>query len=119
MEVLEFIFKLLFGISILIAFFYCLNFIMSLISKFFDTTSTLNGNVVSSPQDYDWHINNMKIAKNFLFKSVDNFLTKIKDKKKIDIGEKIKLLTKLEELKNNNTISLDEYEDIKNKLLNQ
>lgn len=39
---------------------------MSVISKGFGTTSTLNGKVVSSPDDYEWHIQNIKDARKFL-----------------------------------------------------
>jgi hypothetical protein len=118
MEVIEIIFKLAFGIGVLIVFFYILNFIMSLISKGFGTTSTLNGNVISSPDDYDWHIQNIKDAKKFITDNVKKYSTKVNSGKKIDLSEKILLLEKLEELKNNNTISIDEYNDLRNKLLN-
>lgn len=119
MEAIEFILKLVFGIGVLVVFFYILNFIMSLISKGFGTTSTLNGKVVSSPDDYEWHIQNMKDAKNFITANVKKYANKVNNEKKIDLGEKILLLEKLEELKNNNTVSIDEYNDLRNKLLNK
>lgn len=118
MEVIEFIFKLALGIGCLIVFGYVLNFIMSIISKAFGTTSTLNGNVVSTPDDYDWHIQNIKDAKKFITDNVKKYANKVNSGKKIDLSEKILLLEKLEELKNNNTISIDEYNDLRNKLLN-
>ena len=119
MEAIEFILKLAFGIGVLVVFFYILNFIMSLISKGFGTTSTLNGKVVSSPDDYEWHIQNIKDAKKFLSNNVNKYLNKLNNNDKIDIGEKIKLLEKLEELKNNDTISIDEYYEFRNKLMNK
>jgi hypothetical protein len=118
MEVIEFIFKLAIGIGCLAVFGYVLNFIMSIISKGFGTTSTLNGNVVSTPDDYDWHIQNIKDAKKFITDNVKKYANKVNSGKKIDLSEKILLLEKLEELKNNNTISNDEYNDLRNKLLN-
>jgi hypothetical protein len=118
MEAIEFIFKLALFIFGLISFGYILNFIMSIISKGFGTTSTLNGNVVSTPDDYDWHIQNIKDAKKFITDNVKKYANKVNSGKKIDSSEKILLLEKLEELKNNNTISIEEYNDLRNKLLN-
>lgn len=117
MEAIEFILKLAFGITVLVVFFYILNFIMSIISKGFGTTSTLNGNVVSSPDDYDWHIQNIKDAKKFITDNIKKYSNKVNSGKKIELNEKISLLEKLEELKNNNTISLDEYSELKSQIL--
>ena len=118
MEVIETILKLAFGIIVIIVWFYILNFIMSIISKAFGTTSTLNGNVVSTPDDYDWHIQNIKDAKKFITDNVKKYSKKVNSGKKIDLSEKILLLEKLEELKNNNTISIEEYKELRDKLLN-
>ncbi len=117
MEVIEFIFKLAFGIGCLAIFGYVLNFIMSIISKGFGTSATLHGKVVSTPDDFDWHIQNIKDAKKFITDNVKKYANKVNSGKKIDLSEKILLLEKLEELKNNNTISIEEYNDLRNKLL--
>lgn len=83
MEAIEFILKLVFGIGCLMIFGYVLNFIMSIISKGFGTTSTLHGKDVSTPDDYDWHIQNLKDAKNFITANVKKYANKAIVEKKL------------------------------------
>jgi len=118
MEAIEVIFKLVIGIGCLIIVSYVFNFLMSIISKGSGTTAVRHGRVISSPDDYDWHIQNIRDAKKFITDNVKKYANKVNSGKKIDLSEKILLLEKLEELKNNNSISIEEYNDLRNKLLN-
>ena len=118
MEVIEFILQFLGWIVCLIIIAYVFNFLMSIISKLTGTTAVRHGREVSSPDDYDWHIQNIKDAKKFITDMVKKYANKVNSRKKSNLNEKILLLEKLEELKNNNTISIDEYNDFRNELLN-
>jgi len=81
MEIIEFIFKLACGIIILLILKYLMSFITGGISKFFGTTSTLNGNIVATPDTLDENIRELKELKNKFISVVNKFKEKSKEKK--------------------------------------
>lgn len=119
MEIIEFIFKLAFGIIVLLIFGYIMSFITGGISKFFGTTSTLNGNIVATPDTSDENIRELKELKNKFISAVNKFKEKSKEKSEMHIREKIKLLTELEQLKKSNSISNSEYNTLREQIISK
>lgn len=119
MEIIEFIFKLAFGIIVLLIFGYIMSFITGGISKFFGTTSTLNGNIVATPDALDENIRELKELKNKFISAVNKFKEKSKEKSEMHIREKIKLLTELEQLKKSNSISNSEYNTLREQIISK
>jgi hypothetical protein len=119
MEIIEFIFKLAFGIIVLLIFGYIMSFITGGISKFFGTTSTLNGNIVATPDTLDENIRELKELKNKFISAVNKFKEKSKQKSEMHIREKIKLLTELEQLKKSDSISNTEYIELREQIISK
>lgn len=119
MEIIEFIFKLAFGIIVLLIFGYIMSFITGGISKFFGTTSTLNGNIVATPDTSDENIRELRELKNKFISAVNKFKEKSKEKSEMHIREKIKLLTELEQLKKSNSISNSEYNTLREQIISK
>lgn len=119
MEIIEFIFSLAFGIIILLILKYLMSFITGGISKFFGTTSTLNGNIVATPDTLDENIRELKELKNKFISGVNKFKEKSKEKSEMHIREKIKLLTELEQLKKSNSINNSEYNTLREQIISK
>lgn len=117
MEAIEFIFKLILGIGILFVLGYLMSFITGGISKFFGTTSTLNGNVVATPQTLDENIRELKEIKKKFISAYDKFKSKASDRNSMDVSEQIRLLSELEQLKNGNAITEAEYLSLREKII--
>ena len=117
MEAVETIFKLIIGICILLFFGYLMSFITGGISKFFGTTSTLNGRVVATPDTLDENIRELKELKSKFLSTLNKYKSKYHNPEKIDISEKIKLLKELDGIKEKNIINDSEYSELKRKIL--
>lgn len=119
MEVIKYIFSLAFGIIVLLILKYLMSYITGAISKFFGTTSTLNGNIVATPDTLDENIRELKEIKNKFVSGLNKFKEKSKEKSKMHIREKIKLLTELEQLKKSNSISNSEYNSLREQIISK
>lgn len=119
MEVIEYIFKLIIGIGILLVVGYLMSFITGGISKFFGTTSTLNGNVVATPETLDENIRELKELKNKFLSAYNRFKSKTSDKNSIFVSEQIRLLSELEQLKKSNAITEAEYTSLREKIISK
>jgi hypothetical protein len=119
MEAIEFIFKLILGIGILLVVGYLMSFITGAISKFFGTTSTLNGNVVATPDTLDENIRELKELKNKFISAYNKFKSKASGKNSMDVSEQIRLLSDLEQLKKSNAITETEYISIREKIISK
>lgn len=117
MEAIEYILSLAFGIGVLLVLGYLMSFITGGISKFFGTTSTLNGNIVATPDTLDENIRELKDLKHKFITSFERFKSKTKDKSQLDTSEQIRLLSELDKLKTSNAISEEEYLVLKSKIL--
>jgi hypothetical protein len=119
MEIIKFILSLAFGIIVLLIFKYIMSFITGSISKFFGTTSTLNGRIVATPDTLDENIKELKEFKNKFIAGVNKFKEKSKVKSDLHIREKIKLLVELEQLKKSNSISDLEYNTLREQIISK
>lgn len=119
MEAIEFIFKLILGIGILLVVGYLMSFITGAISKFFGTTSTMNGNVVATPDTLDENIRELKELKNKFVSAYSKFKSKTSDKNSMDVSEQIRLLSELEQLKKSNAITEAEYTSMREKIISK
>lgn len=119
MEAIEYIFKLIIGIGVLLVLGYLMSFITGGISKFFGTTSTLNGNVVATPDTLDENIRELKELKNKKISAYNKFKSKASDKNSMDVSEQIRLLSDLEQLKKSNAITESEYISIIEKIISK
>lgn len=116
MEIIKYIGCLIFGICVLLILGYLMSFITGGISKFFGTTSTLNGRVVATPDTFDDNIRELKELKNRFTTAYKNYKSKSKSDKS-DLSEKLKLLLELDRLRENNIINQEEYNQLKSKIL--
>ena len=116
MEIIGTIGKLIIGISVLLVFGYLMSFITGGISKFFGTTSTLNGRIVATPDTLDDNIRELKELRNKFATAYKNYTSKSKNNKS-DVAEKLKLLQDLEAIKNKNIINDEEYNELKSRIL--
>lgn len=119
MEVFEIILKLVIGIGILIVFGYLMSFVFGAISKLFGTTSTMHGNVVSTPDTLDENIRELKEVKDKFITSFKKYTSKFNEKHSININEQIRLLGELEKLKRSKAISDVEYFSLKEKIISK
>ena len=119
MEVIEYVFKLAIGIVVLLFLGYLMSFITGAISKFFGTTSTLNGRIVSTPDTFDDNLNDLKELKNKFVAAYDKFKSRGSRKNEIDISEQIRLLSELEQLRRKGVINDNEYFSMKEKIVSE
>jgi hypothetical protein len=117
MEAIEFVFKLILGIGILLIVGYFMSFITGGISKFFGTTTTLNGKIVATPDTLDQNIRELKDLRNKFLLSYNKYRSKIVEKQSINVSEQIRLLSDLEQLKKSNAITEEEYSSLKDKII--
>ena len=119
MEVIDTIGKIIGFIAVLVVIGYGFSFIMNSIAKAGNIRYTKRGRTIYSPSEFDSDIDQIKRAKAF-------FVDKIKESKKViarmtdekqTTSEKIRLLSELEELKNQKIVSDSEYQQIRSEIL--
>jgi|JI6StandDraft_1071083.scaffolds.fasta_scaffold397360_1 hypothetical protein len=109
---------LVIGGVILIAYLFSLFF--SYISKITGTTIAYRRNIVSTPDDFDSHVENIKKVNTSINNLQKNFLNKfakMMTQSQISLSDSFALLNELEELKTRNIITDSEYSKLKEKII--
>ena len=116
MEIIKYIGSLAIGIGVLLILGHIMSFITGGISKLFNTTSTLNGKIVATPDTLDENLRELKELKNKFIKAYQKFNKKRRNKE-LNITEQVTLLENLSKLKDNGIVNEIEYQELKKEIL--
>jgi len=119
MEVFEYIWKLIVGIGVLMVLGYLYGLLFGWISKSTNSKISYHGKTIYRPNDHDENMKEIAEAKEKIVAKAHILIGKIKSfsERKMNAVEKIKALKELEELKNANIITVEQYENLKSKLI--
>lgn len=119
MEAFEYIWKLIVGIGVLIVLGYLYGLLFGWISKSTNSKISYHGKTIYRPNDHEENMKEIAEAKDKIVTNAKLLIGKMKSlsEKKMNTAEKIKALKELEELKNANIITDEQYESLKSKLI--
>ena len=119
MGIVEIIGKLVIGVFMFVILAYLWGLFADWLSKSTNSNISYHGKIVSRPHRHDENMNDISEAKDKIILNATALINKIKSipDKKMTVAEKIKALKDLEELKNENLITQEEYLNFKSKLM--
>tara|TARA_R110001583_G_scaffold194880_2_gene367440 strand:+ start:1605 stop:1964 length:360 start_codon:yes stop_codon:yes gene_type:complete len=119
MDTAIWIFQIILSIGFLIFLSYLWGLFTDWLAKKSNSNISYKGQIISRPEYHDRNKKSISDAKEKLLKNSKKLIEKIKSNsgEKITTAEKIKALKDLEELKNQNAITIEEYNFLRSKLL--
>ncbi|WP_298511104.1 hypothetical protein [uncultured Kordia sp.] len=119
MDTAIWIFQIILSIGFLIFLAYLWGLFTDWLAKKSNSNISYKGQIISRPDDHDRNMKSIADAKQKLITNSKKLIEKIKSNsvEKITAAEKIKALKDLEELKNQNAITIEEYNSLKSDLL--
>lgn len=119
METINTIFRIITIIGSLILFSYLWNLFLGWFSKTNNTNIYYRGKIISRPESHQENISEFKETKEKIITNAKMLIKRITDAsdKKISVTDKIKALKELEELRNSDIITEEEFQHLKSKIL--
>lgn len=119
MEVLETLGSAVLFIGSLVIVAYLWGLFTDWLSKTTNSNISYHGKTISRPDHHDENMKDISEVKDKILSNASTLITKLKSlsEKQMTVAEKIKALKDLEELKNDNILTQEQYETLKAKLL--